>query len=162
MEWQSVAEATRYVLEESTNGGAWVQVGSGNVLNASFSGKDSGTYSYRAKACNDIGCSAPSLVATVTVALLVPLTPTLTMPEPWSTISVQITWTPVSAVRYELLQSTDTQPWTLKYSGLNPYFGLQQVNHVTYYYKVRACNNQACGEYSTIHQTYVDYERSRM
>lgn len=63
---------TRYELEEQADGGAWNSVYSGSDLTQAFTDHNFGTYNYRVRACNDIGCGSYTADKTVSIAFTVP------------------------------------------------------------------------------------------
>lgn len=67
--WSASAGATRYELWQSIYGGSFTKVYDGPNRSKSFSNKPNGEYTYRAKACNAIGCSgySPSVFVMVCV-----------------------------------------------------------------------------------------------
>ncbi|UTW45359.1 VCBS repeat-containing protein [bacterium SCSIO 12696] len=69
--WASIADSASYQFEESVNSGSWSQVQNNNTTSFSASGKAVGSYRYRARACNDFGCSSYSPEQQITVLPLV-------------------------------------------------------------------------------------------
>jgi hypothetical protein len=68
--WGSVPGAASYGLQQSTNGGAWTTLSLAQAVGCcslSFFNQPAGTYSYRANACDDIGCSPWSATVTTVV-----------------------------------------------------------------------------------------------
>lgn len=53
----SSGTVTAYQLEEKIGAGIWTNIYSGTATSNNFSGKESGTYSYRVRACNGNSCS---------------------------------------------------------------------------------------------------------
>ena len=64
--WGAVTSASSYRVEESTNGGAWTQIYNGADTGLPRT-KPDGTYSYRVRSCNSVGCSSYSASRTVEV-----------------------------------------------------------------------------------------------
>jgi YD repeat-containing protein len=64
--WGAITGAASYRVEESTNGGAWIQIFDTTATSVTRS-RVSGEYSYRTRACNAAGCSTYSAVRTVYV-----------------------------------------------------------------------------------------------
>src|SRR5690606_11816119 len=77
--WNSVGNTSSYVLEE--NGQALSSISSTSKSFSGGSAKGNGTYSYRIKACNPVGCSAFSSTKTVDVALAPGVPSSITVPE---------------------------------------------------------------------------------
>ena len=65
--WNGVAGATRYTLQESSNGGGWVTLFDGNAGSYATAARGVGSYGYRVAACNGAGCGPWSATATVAV-----------------------------------------------------------------------------------------------
>src|SRR5690606_19499817 len=67
--WTSVAVAARYELQQRKDAGTW-----GNIHNAAATsqpscGQSAGTYDYRVRACNAVGCAGWSSTKTTVVTL---------------------------------------------------------------------------------------------
>lgn len=68
--WSSVSGATRYVLEQSRDGGAWTDTSdTGTPTTKVFTVTESGEYQYRIRACDATGCSGWSAIKMVLVIL---------------------------------------------------------------------------------------------
>ncbi|KKL27061.1 hypothetical protein LCGC14_2388950, partial [marine sediment metagenome] len=63
---------TRYELEEQPDGGNWSQIYSGTATTQSFTDHNFGTYHYRARACNDVGCGSYTADKSVSITFTVP------------------------------------------------------------------------------------------
>ncbi len=151
--WTTVDRATRYELDERKNGGAWVNIynGSGTSKGRSL---DSGTYQYRARACNAGGCSGYSAVVTTTVTRPTPQPP----PPPeglYAPSAVEksapftVSWYSVTgATSYELQRNREGVGWNTVYSGAATSASQTLSLTGSYQYQVRACNVNGCGAYS--------------
>jgi YD repeat-containing protein len=156
--WTTVARATRYELDERKDSGAWV-----NIYNAGGTGHarllGSGTYQYRARACNNGGCSAYSTVVTtiVTAATPPPAAPTgLSVPTTAEkSAPFTVSWYSVSgATSYELERNRDGTGWSTPYTGTATSTSQTLSLDGVYDYRVRACSANGCGAYSST-QTVV-------
>src|SRR5690606_24610225 len=78
--WSSASTATSYRLDPRKDRGAWDQVYSGTALSKAVSGLTNGSYGYRARACNEGGCSAYSAIKTAVVTFPPGSAPTLSAP----------------------------------------------------------------------------------
>ncbi|MDW4812902.1 fibronectin type III domain-containing protein, partial [Shewanella fidelis] len=68
MSWGASATATKYTLQESMSGGSWATISSSlSSVNYSRSGRATGSYTYRVKACNSSGCSGYKTSPTIHV-----------------------------------------------------------------------------------------------
>jgi len=150
--WGAVTSATRYEAEESTNGGSsWTQRYSGSALSWSASGTLTGTYKYRARACNDIGCGPYSVVGTTVVFLAPTGSTTLSAPATSYTGSYSITWTSVAdATSYVLQEAATPGSYTTLTTTAANSFAIAGRATATYWYRVSACNSTGCGPQSSI------------
>ena len=141
--WGAVGGANTYKLEE--NGAIVVN---GAQLSQAFSSKPTGSYNYRAQACNGAGCGPFSGTANVAV-IQPPGTPSLSVPASNTTGSYTVSWTAVAmAVTYNLEQSANGGGWTLIQNDGATTRTLGGVTLGTYAYRVQACNAAGCSGYS--------------
>lgn len=147
--WTASAGADRYVLDESINGGGWIQIAEGSARTWSVTGKTDASYRYRVRACAMV-CSGYSNIATVSVALIPQGTPTLSAPAYDADGNFEVDWTAVPlAEAYELREQVgedgawneiaDTPELTFDITGRAP--GI-------YGYQVRACNPVGCADWN--------------
>lgn len=152
--WTAVAAATRYELEERLGTGNWNQIQNTTATSRALTGKASGSWGYRVRACNGSGCGAYSPVGTVAV-LRAPATPTITYAHRhiyYNGQSVlancQVSWTASAhAVSYEL----QAHQGAALYSGpatsvASPAYSVQ---YCAASYIVRACNSSGCSAWSS-------------
>jgi len=141
--WSGIGDASTYKLEE--NG---VIVVNGAQLSQAFSSKPTGSYNYRAQACNGAGCGPFSGTANVAV-IQPPAAPGLSVPASSTTGSYAVSWNPVAmAVTYNLEQSANGGGWTLIQNDGSTTRTLGGVTQGTYAYRVQACNAAGCSGYS--------------
>jgi len=159
LEWSDAsANETRFEVERKTQpAGDWEAAGSA-VADASAL-QDGGltpatTYTYRVRACNDVGCSAPSGEATATTDQIPPEAPTGLTASATGSTTASLGWTDASdnESRFEVerkdgpggswfsLGTTAEDATTLADSGLTP--------NTLYTYRIRACNDAGCSAYS--------------
>lgn len=149
--WTTVSGANRYQLDEQVNGGAWSQIQDSSTTSRAISGKGNGSYGYRARACNDAGCSASSSAQTVVVTLPPASAPTLTVPSSSNNGSYTVSWTSVStATSYELQERTNGGSWGTIQNTSSTSRAISGKGNGAYDYQVRACNVGGCSGYSTI------------
>jgi YD repeat-containing protein len=145
--WTLMAGATSYVLQEKVGTGAPVVINNDGSGALAVCGKATGSYSYRAEACNAAGCGPLGTYATVNVTVPPPVptgvqtTRTLTgttyrFTGSWSTVA--------GATSYEVLTGTSTV-----YSGTALSYILQNGTSAALAgaYSVRACNSTGCSAY---------------
>jgi hypothetical protein len=144
--WTSVATATRYELEERLGAGAWSQIQDTSATSRAITGKATGSWGYRVRACNSTGCGEWSAIGSVSVILPPAGVPTLTAPSNAGS-SYTVSWTSVTAaIRYELDESFNGGAWNTIYNGAG-----NSVSRTgggvgsTLSYRVRACNDGGCG-----------------
>jgi hypothetical protein len=165
--WGSVSGATGYTLQEQINAGSWVTIQTGSATSKAISGKASGTYGYKAQACNAGGCGPWSSIATTSV-VLIPAAPTgLTATiEVTDLSSVQMaplagTISPQARTyAYQLsaswAASTGATSYTLQYckSGgtcttlSGSATAVSALTGTAYTVSVQACNASGCSVYS--------------
>jgi len=158
--WTAVPSATSYALQESTNGGAYVALGSPTGTSQSVTHASAGAYAYRVAACNGGGCGAWSASATTTVspppsAPSAPASVSAVVSSNWT--SVTLTWpTVATATYYNVQQKVGAGAWTAVASNLaaittsiaNPPDG-------TYTYQVQACSAAGCSGWTASAATPV-------
>lgn len=149
MQWNAVAWSTTYQLEEQANGGAWQLIRNEMILSHAAAGKPDGTYAYRARGCNAVGCGPWSGVAGISVQR--PVEPIPPMPatfEAWlefldtippSRFSTHLSWSVSPGATYYELRRNSNQ---LLYSGM--FLEYEYVTRQNASYFVRACNSSGC------------------
>ncbi|WP_444937828.1 fibronectin type III domain-containing protein [Microbulbifer sp. JMSA002] len=148
--WSSSTGAGRYELYRRVNSGSWSRVYNGSKTSFDESGRSSGNYQYRVRACNTAKnlCGAYKNGGTIKVELT-PSTPTsITVPSYTSSSSVSISWAASSgATRYEVQQRKDNGNWSGNiYSGSSTSTTVSSLSHgSTYRFRVRACNSTCSG-----------------
>ena len=146
--WTGVSTATRYTLQEQTNGGSWTTAVNGAATSWAASGKASATYGYKVQACNANGCGPWSGVSAVAVTLPPANAPTLSVPGS-STGSYTVSWTAVSAATsYTLREQLNGGSWTTVLSSAATSWGTSGKAAGSYGYQVQACNTGGCGPWS--------------
>lgn len=144
--WQSVSGASTYRLEESSGGSAWTEIQNAAILARSFSSKPDGTYSYRARACNEAGCGVYGTGGTVQVLRLPSTAPTTSTQALSTNGSYAVTWNSVAgATSYRLEESTGGSAWAVVYSGAATSSTYSQKADGSYSYRASACNSSGCG-----------------
>ncbi|PNS09858.1 RHS Repeat-containing protein [Lysobacter silvestris] len=157
--WSTTAITDYYVLEESTNGGStWATLYNGTATNAAVSGRAPGSYAYRVKACNTLGCSASSATSTVQVLTAPAAAPAVSVPSSTYTGAYAVTWTTVaSASSYILEESLNGGAWTQAYNGASTASSFSGRAGGNYSYRAKACNIAGCGPYSATGTILVLY-----
>lgn len=127
----SVAGATYYVIDESTNGTNWGQIHNGAAVSVYLSGRNTTIdHLYRARACNEAGCGPTSGTITVQRAIygaqfIGKADFGLTVPGAYHTVSVQMrntgntTWSDGSGYRLGSQNPGDNQTWGLSRVGVS-------------------------------------------
>ena len=141
LNWSEVSGAT-YTLEQSKDGGTFIQVYSGTNTGANITVTANGTYTYRVKAAKEgYFDSAYTLGNTGCVVHLACGAPAwLTVPASNSTGTILITWreSDVSGATYILEQSQDGGAFAQVYSGINTSANITVTANGTYTYRVKA------------------------
>ena len=157
--WTVSSTGSSYVLDESTDGGmTWTRVYAGTALEHALTGKSDGTYHYKLSAC----FTAP-IGGTICVPAAGPYAVTVKIVPPpgvpgairgpsesngWHTLS----WGAAtgSPTRYELQERRGRGGWAAvpAADGLNVEIAARRSGE--YGYRVRACNLDACGDFTAI------------
>jgi hypothetical protein len=152
----SSGTVTAYELYESTSSDFSSSgiVYSGTSTSKPISGKSSGTYYYRVRACDDTACSAYRTGANGTTVTLPPGIPaSISVPSTSSTGNYIVSWGTSSGTvtAYELYEATNSgfSGQTLAYSGTSTSAPISGKGEGTYYYRARACNSSGCSDYRT-------------
>lgn len=148
--WSVPANTESFVLQESANGGGWITV-QGGGSNSFGANRGNGSYAYRVQACNFVGCSPFSGIATVTV-VLPPATPAFHTATWLSTkkapirVQCDVGWTGVAdAARYEVDSGDGTAVF---YNGAQTYISSSNSTYCKNSYRVRSCNAGGCSGWS--------------
>ena len=153
--WSAVATATRYQVEESSNGGAWTPIHDAAGNSKAVSGKGTGSHAYRARACNAGGCGGYSATATTQVTLPPTGAPTVTVPAT-STGSYTVSWTAVGgATSYLVEEQVNGGAWAQVHNAAGTSKAFSGKASGTYGYRARACNGGGCGPFSAVANTVV-------
>lgn len=149
--WSATAGATRYEVEENSNGAGWMQVHNAAGQSLGISAKPGGTYSYRARACNPVGCTEFGAAVTVSVVYPPAVAPGLDAPGRAAPGSIGLGWNGIGgADRYMLQENANGSGWvTLLDAHAISYATTHRVAG-TYVYRVAACNGAGCGSWSAV------------
>ncbi|MDP2714943.1 fibronectin type III domain-containing protein [Rheinheimera sp.] len=143
--WNAVAGATSYKLQQKVNGTWQTEKDIGTVTSKGFTGNSGSHYSYRVRACNAGGCSGYSTEKGVT---LIPAAPVASLST--SGISMTVGWLAIAgATSYKLQQKVNGTWQTEKDIGTVTSKGFTGSSGSHYSYRVRACNAGGCSGYST-------------
>lgn len=152
--WTTVSTATSYEIQESANGATWTALYTGSATSKTLNDKESGSYRYQGRACNDSGCGAYSAIKAIAVTTA-PATPAITKSIKFQRtvngnikIRCNVAWTPVAtATTYDL----QAYGGDLQYSG--PETEVESEYSSAAYcapsHIVRACNSTDCSAWST-------------
>ena len=163
--WGACAgRVSRYELEQSRNNGSWTTIYSNTQPTFSISATANGSYRYRVRACSNGGCSSWSGLQSISVAVLAPSVPTLTVPSTTARTGYNITWvsstTPIT--RYELEERQGSGAWSTIYSGARSTKTLGYSSRTgtsgIYNYRLRACNAGGCSAYTAVKRVIVTTE----
>jgi len=149
--WNAVALATEYRLEQSSNGGACGEIQRDGSTLRNIAGAGSGTYAYRVLVCNPAGCSPYSNTASITVSLPPPApsmvsTKRIQTARPPIRLTCNAQWTAVEgATSYELLRDGNN----IAYTGPAVRVTASGGSFCATTYQVRACNAGGCSGWST-------------
>ena len=149
--WTAVPGATVYRADERMEGGQWKELSSSSDLALSVSGRSAADYSYRARACNDSGCGAVGDPVTVRVVLPPSSTPEISAPANSADGTYSIGWLSVPrATSYRLEERGLVGGWALLYDGEATSHAVAGRPNGTYQYRLVACNDGGCSDYSPV------------
>jgi YD repeat-containing protein len=149
--WAGSATATIYGLDQSINGGTWARVYAHNATSTNVVVSASGSYRYRAYACNSSGCSGYATSGAVTVTLPPGSAPNPSGPASNHTGSYTISWGSVSgAASYTLQEQVNGGGWTTLQTNSAVSRAISGKGNGSYGYHVRACNVGGCGPWSAV------------
>lgn len=149
VDWGSSVGATTYTLEESFNGGSWTVVHDVAGQSRSFSGRPEGSFTYRIRACNPVGCSGWSAVSSLQVLYAPSTAPGISAPASSGNGSYAVTWVGVAgAATYQLEEQVNGSGWTLVQDSAVGSRNFAGRSNAIYGYRARACNSAGCGPYS--------------
>jgi RHS repeat-associated protein len=146
-----------YDLQERKDGGSWSTIANDTTaLTKAVSGRATGDYDYRARACNGFGwaCSAYSAVTADVLVKRIPGKPTISSPtnETDGDGEYTLSWSATSeATYYQLQRKVGSEGWTTissSQSGVS--YSESVTDSDTYQYRVKACNGASwsCSGYS--------------
>ncbi|WP_281556234.1 hypothetical protein [Thalassomonas sp. RHCl1] len=154
LSWQQEAHADNYKVEVKFNDRDWqaADIGdSATLLSHAFTDMNPGTRLFRIVACNGTLCSTPSSESNRIKIFEIPGipsiadTPTITH-DGYFTLNWQPGTGGDAATRYEVAGEYISGNF---YSGLETSSRRGPLADGSYYYKVRACNEGGCSEYSS-------------
>ena len=144
-----------YKLEQQKNSGNWTQIYSATGTSKAVSALGDGTYKYRVRACNGVGCSGYRTSGSVVVTNLPGVPGAITGVSSASYIapggaSYTLNWgTATGAIgSYELQEKINAGSWGTIQNTTSKTKAISGNNAATYYYRVRACNAGGCSGYS--------------
>ena len=113
------------------------------------SGKATGSWGYRTRACNAAGCGGWTAQRTVQVTRVPTGSPTVTASTPAGTGAFAVSWgTVAGAATYELDERVGSGSWARIQQGTARSRTVTGKGPGTYQYRARGCNTTGCGPYS--------------
>lgn len=147
--WAASATATIYGLDQSVNGGAWAQVYANSATSTTVTAGASGSYSFRAYACNASGCNGYATSGAVAVTIPPASAPSLSVPATSSTGGYTVSWGGVTgATSYTLQEQVNGGGWTTIQNNGAISLAFSGKGNGTYGYQAQACNAGGCGPWS--------------
>jgi len=149
----SSGDVKNYILEESKNGGSYVSVGTVTTTSKALSGKGSGSYRYRVKACGfTIGCSSYQTETYDSVVRIKPVTPGTANPTTSTdTNSVTVSWSSVTnATYYNIQRRNNGGSWSTAASNVSGTSkSLSGFSNGNWDFRIQACNefSWSCSAY---------------
>ena len=147
--WTASNGAATYELQESANGGSWTLVQNTAARSLAISGKPTGSFGYRVRACNPVGCTGYTATATTAVVYPPTAAPSLSAPARVGPGSIGIGWIAIAgATRYTLQESANGAAWVTLFDGNASSYATPARSVGSYAYRVAACNGAGCGNWS--------------
>jgi YD repeat-containing protein len=147
--WAGSATATRYVVNQQFNGGAWTTYYNSTGTSVVLSPAASGTYVYQVQACNSSGCSGFRQSNAVAITLPPALAPAIAGGGANHNGAYTISWGAVAgAATYNLVESANGGAWQQRQNTTAGTWSTSGKINGTYVYQVQACNAGGCGPWS--------------
>lgn len=155
--WASVANVTRYVLQQSSNGGInWSTAYDGAGTSTTLSNLATGTYAYQVQACNTYNCSIWKAGSNLVVTRPPGAAPSLTAPASSTNGAYTISWATVAtATSYNLQESINGGAWTQVQANGTTTWAASGKTNGSYAYRAQACNVGGCSAWSATGTTTV-------
>lgn len=154
--WTAVTDATRYQLQERLAGGSYATIHNASGRSKAVSGKATGTYQYRVRACNDVGCGSYSAAKSTKVTRAPTAKPTVSAPASSTSGNYTVSWTAVSgAAAYQLQERKKGGSWARIHNGSSRSEVVSGKAYATWEYRARGCNDGGCGGYSAVKSVVV-------
>ncbi|WP_150138647.1 phage tail protein [Candidatus Enterovibrio escicola] len=151
--WGSVANRTKYVLQERISSGSWKTILSSTTSTSyTRTGRTNTTYQYRVAACNAGGCTGYKTSGSVRVVLP---PSSISYPSKDHDGIFSVTWSSVSGATSYQVQQLFGGRWTSVYSGTARSASLSGRGNGNYYYRVRACYSSSCSSYKQGNKLWV-------
>jgi len=161
VKWGYSTDSESYQLQESRNSAAWTTIKTITITRGvqreyTRTGRSSGSYKYRVRACNSSGCGSYR-TSTVTKVLFKPTTPSSISVPSTSSGSIAISWGAAKdASKYTLIESRNGAAWSTISTGFTGR-SYTRTNRSTgsYRYQVKGCNATGCSAYKLSAYTKV-------
>jgi len=152
LSWSASTGASSYQLQERLNSGSWSTIHNSSSRSKSVSGKSTGSWSYRVRACSTAGCSGWSSVKTVAVTLIPGAPSNLTVPSTDNDGSYSVSWTAGSgsSTSYTLQEQLNGGSWTTAQNTSATSYAASGKASGSYNYRVRGCNSAGCSAYTAV------------
>ncbi len=147
--WSVIKGATRYELTETSEAGVRT-LHDGAGLSVEVTGRGSGQYSYRARACNTAGCGGWSAAASTFVSIPPRPSAGITAPALGASGNFTVQWLPpqpreAGSTSYVLDWKSDAD-WVEAYRGEQLQHSFSAMPAGTYVFRVRTCNPWGCSD----------------
>jgi RHS repeat-associated protein len=160
--WGASSGATRYMLYESPNDSTWSVIYNGSSRSRNITGKTSGRWYYRVRACNaSLDCSYYTQTKSVYVSISTPTPPptpsSISGPSTDTDGTFTLSWGYSSgATTYQLQRQADGSGFATIQNTSARSRNETGLNNSTYGYRVRACNSAGCSGFTTTKNVVVD------
>ncbi|WP_162926301.1 chitinase N-terminal domain-containing protein [Teredinibacter purpureus] len=141
--WSASSGASRYQLQRKIGSGSWSTQQNTSSRNKSYTSQANGSYSFRVRSCNSVGCTSYSPTKTIVVNK-----PTLSVPSAPSSVTFLppptnvVYWSSVSNATSYNMQYKSGSTWVTYHSGSGT--GTTVGATGASYFRVQACNGDGC------------------
>ncbi|TCV97688.1 YD repeat-containing protein [Luteibacter rhizovicinus] len=147
--WSTASYATSYILEQSFNGGGFAQIYSGANNSYAYTVGATGTYTYRVKACDAVGCSGYSPTGSSSITLPPSAAPSISVPGSSNNGCYTVNWGGVAgATSYTMQEQVNGGSFSTIGNDGSGTLNICGKTNATYGYRVQGCNASGCGPFS--------------
>lgn len=147
--WSTSTYQTSYSLEQSFNGGAFGAIYTGANNSFAYTATNTGTYTYRVRACNANGCSGYGPSGSSTITIPPTQAPNIAAPATSSNGCYTVNWGGFAGMAsYVMQEQVNGGAWATIANNGSGTLNICGKGNGTYGYRVQGCNAGGCGPFS--------------